>query len=89
LPKPKTQTKEGIVLPDAIGTEYVYGRVISTGPEVSRATVGEIAIFDQMGARRLELDPHKETGLVVIEEEQVFGTINPSMLNDLNLPVPE
>lgn len=85
---PKQTEKGGIALPDNIGTEFTYGRVVSAGEDAKNCVEGDVIAFDAMGQRAIELDPHKASDLVIITEEMVFLTIDAEHIKQLELPLP-
>lgn len=90
LPPRKEASDAGIVLPGDLDVKYSYGRVLSVGHKIDPTTVqaGDIAVFDHMGARELELDPIRDQGVLVIHESMLFGVTDDEYLRDAKVPVP-
>jgi co-chaperonin GroES (HSP10) len=87
LPNRKKATDGGIILPDAIGQKFCYGRVLSAGEEVD-VTAGAYVIFDHRGHAEINLDPIKDDGVVCIHKTMVYAVISRSELEERNLPLP-
>lgn len=85
--KPKT-TETGIHIPDAIGIEYGYGRVISVGKDVEGVEEGAIAVFDPTGVREIELDPMKDSDVVVVDFSMLFCTMTDQDCIDRKIQLP-
>ena len=99
IPKAEERRREGIVLPQNLGVEFMYGRVLSVGARVDLEFVddegklaairpGDFVAFDHLGARELTLDPVSDEGLFSIHETQVFARVTEEELGARNVPMP-
>lgn len=85
--KPKT-TDHGIHIPDAVGIEYSYGKVQSVGKEAEGISPDDIVVFDPTGVREIELDPMRDSDLIVADVSMIFCIMSEQELLERKLKLP-
>lgn len=95
LPSKQEKTEGGVVLPDSVGQEWTYGRVVSIGDRVPAAVGGydirdgDLVLFDKLGIKPLDLDPNAEdAGLVSIHHEMLMSHLTEAEVVARRLPLP-